>query len=143
MSKLGGARAGAGRKPGSPNRRTVEVLEGALANGQTPVEYMLAILRDETADTADRRWAAEKAAPYIHPRPAPLQRAVTIDLPDLDKASDLAAVTLAIVKATASGQISPAEAQQLSSVIETHRKAIETSELVNRIEQLEAKSAKK
>ena len=141
MSKLGGARAGAGRKPGSPNRRTVEVLEGALANGQTPVEYMLAILRDETADTADRRWAAEKAAPYIHPRPVPLQRTITIDLPDLDKASDLSEATLAIVKATANGQISPAEAQQLSSVIEVHRRVVETSELASRIEQLEAKSA--
>ena len=143
MSKLGGARAGAGRKPGTPNRRSVELLEGALAKGQTPVEYMLAILRDDTADAADRRWAAEKAAPYIHPRPAPLQRTVTIDLPDLDKSSDLAAATLAIVKATANGQISPAEAQQLSSVVDTHRKAIETSELVNRIEELEARAAKR
>ena len=141
MSKLGGARAGAGRKPGTPNRRTVEVLEGALAMGQTPVEYMLDILRDETADAADRRWAAEKAAPYIHPRPAPLQRTITIDLPDLANATNLAAATLAIVKATANGQISPAEAQQLSSVVETHRKAIETSELANRIEQLESRSA--
>ena len=141
MSKLGGTRAGAGRKPGTANRRTVEVLEGALAKGQTPVEYMLAILRDDTADAADRRWAAEKAAPYIHPRPAPLQRNITINLPDLDKATDLAAATLAIIKATAQGQISPAEAQQLSSVVEAHRKAIETSELANRIEQLESRSS--
>ena len=141
MSKLGGARQGAGRKPGTPNRRSVEVLEGAMAEGQTPVEYMLAILRDDTSDAADRRWAAEKAAPYIHPRPAPLQRNITLDLPDLDKASDLSAATLAIVKATANGQISPAEAQQLSSIVEAHRRAIETSELANRIEQLESRSA--
>lgn len=143
MSKLGGARAGAGRKPGTANRRTVEVLENALAKGQTPVEYMLGTMRDEAADPADRRWAAEKAAPYIHPRPAPLQRTVKIDLPDLEKASDLTSATLAIVKATANGQISPAEAQQLSSVVEAHRKAIETTELVNRIEQLEAHSGRK
>lgn len=143
MSKLGGARQGAGRKPGTPNRRSVEVLERALAEGQTPVEYMLAILRDDTADAGDRRWAAEKAAPYVHPRPAPLQRNITIDLPDLDKATNLAAATLAIVKATAQGQISPAEAQQLSSVIEAHRKAIETSELVDRIEQIEARSLRR
>ena len=50
MAKQGGAREGAGRKPGSPNRKTAEVLAAALEEGVTPVEYMLAIMRDETAD---------------------------------------------------------------------------------------------
>ena len=36
------------------------------ASGLTPLDYMLRILRDETAEKVDRMWAAEKAAPYIH-----------------------------------------------------------------------------
>ena len=34
----------------------------------SPLDYMLQILRDPEASPAERRWAAEKAAPYLHPR---------------------------------------------------------------------------
>ncbi|MDJ0944266.1 MAG: hypothetical protein QNJ30_12410 [Kiloniellales bacterium] len=33
-----------------------------------PLDFMLALLRDETANLADRKWAAERAAPYCHAR---------------------------------------------------------------------------
>ncbi|MCG8596894.1 MAG: hypothetical protein MI785_21355 [Kiloniellales bacterium] len=33
-----------------------------------PLDFMLALLRDESASLADRKWAAERAAPYCHPR---------------------------------------------------------------------------
>ncbi len=36
--------------------------------GMLPLDFMLALLRDETASLADRKWAAERAAPYCHPR---------------------------------------------------------------------------
>ncbi len=38
------------------------------AMGMLPLDFMLALLRDETASLADRKWAAERAAPYCHPR---------------------------------------------------------------------------
>lgn len=40
------------------------------ANGETksPLDFMLSVLRDPEASLADRKWAAEKAAPYLHPR---------------------------------------------------------------------------
>jgi hypothetical protein len=50
MAKVGGARQGAGRKPGTLNRKTVELLHGAVSEGLTPIEYMLQIMRDEDAD---------------------------------------------------------------------------------------------
>jgi len=34
----------------------------------SPLDYMLQVLRDPEASPAERKWAAEKAAPYIHPR---------------------------------------------------------------------------
>ena len=64
----GGARLGAGRKKGATEKKTREIAEAAVEKGLTPLEYMLETLRDETADPGTRRWAAEKAAPYIHPR---------------------------------------------------------------------------
>ena len=42
----GGCRPGAGRKPGSLTRRTREIAEQAAGDGITPLEYMLAVMRD-------------------------------------------------------------------------------------------------
>lgn len=64
----GGARAGAGRKSGSPNKASAERQAEVSASGLTPLEYMLNMLRDEAANKDDRMWAAEKAAPYVHPK---------------------------------------------------------------------------
>jgi hypothetical protein len=68
QSGRGGKRQGAGRKPGSVNKKTREIADRAVEEGMTPLEYMLDILRDKSADDKDRMWAAEKAAPYVHPK---------------------------------------------------------------------------
>lgn len=64
----GGARKGAGRKVGSVTKRTREIAERAVTEGLTPLDYMLAVMRDEAADSARRDDMAKAAAPYIHPR---------------------------------------------------------------------------
>lgn len=64
----GGRRPNAGRKPGSPNKATQRRQEEVAASGVTPLDYMLAMMRDETADPKDRFEAAKASAPYIHPR---------------------------------------------------------------------------
>lgn len=64
----GGPRPGAGRKAGTPNKATAERQAEIAASGITPLDYMLNILRDETKGSEDRMWAAEKAAPYVHPK---------------------------------------------------------------------------
>jgi hypothetical protein len=69
----GGARTGAGRKPGALTTKTREIAEKATAEGITPLDYMLSVLRDETAETAQRFEAAKAAAPYIHPRLAAVE----------------------------------------------------------------------
>jgi hypothetical protein len=138
MAKQGGARPGAGRKPGTPNIKTTEVLAKALEQGLTPVEYMLALMRDDAAESKDRQWAAEKAAPYVHPRPSPLPRAIEIGLPDISTVDGIKAAIATVTRETAMGNPAPSEAQSLVAVIEAQRKAIETIELVDRIERLEA-----
>lgn len=64
----GGKRQGAGRPKGAQTKRTSEVAKQAAKEGITPLEYMLQVLRKEDATVEEKRWAAEKAAPYIHPR---------------------------------------------------------------------------
>jgi hypothetical protein len=46
----GGARKGAGRKPGSATRLNQEAREKALADGVSPLSYMLSVLRNEKLD---------------------------------------------------------------------------------------------
>lgn len=137
MSK-GGPRQGAGRPAGSVNRRSAEVIAEALAAGTTPLEYMLKIMRDEEADVKRRDWAAEKCANFIHPRPAPMERTVTVELPDTSTPEGIDKALDAIIAAIGKGELSPSEGQSFISVIEARRKAIETGDLLARIEALEA-----
>ncbi len=57
-----------GRPKGSRNKASVEREAEIKASGLAPLEYMLNVLRDENATKEDRMWAADKAAPYVHPR---------------------------------------------------------------------------
>jgi hypothetical protein len=65
---LGGKRAGAGRKPGTRNRRTVEQVAAVEASGLMPLDYMLGVMRNENEDAVRRLDAAKAAAPYVHAR---------------------------------------------------------------------------
>lgn len=64
----GGRRAGSGRKPGSLSRKTRAVAEGALKRGVSPLEYLLAVMRDPEAPLTARLDAAKAALPCCHPR---------------------------------------------------------------------------
>lgn len=66
MSSHGGSRPGSGRKPGGANKIDKEAREAALASGQTPLDFMLEVMRDESEERAKRLDAAKAAAPYLH-----------------------------------------------------------------------------
>jgi|SRR6476660_2114148 len=65
-----------GRKKGSLNKVSSEMKVAIAASGETPLEYMLRVMRDATADTHRRDDMAKAAAPYIHPRLASLEQSV-------------------------------------------------------------------
>ena len=69
----GGNRPGAGRPKGVPNKANAERQAAIAASGLTPLDYMLAVLRDENADDQRRMEAAKSAAPYVHPRLASME----------------------------------------------------------------------
>lgn len=68
----GGARPGAGRKPGGANKRTQEAYDRAKESGELPLDYLLRVMRDEGSDEAKRIDCAKAAAPYLHPKRAPV-----------------------------------------------------------------------
>lgn len=72
----GGARAGAGRKPGTINRFSKDLLDKAAQSGQLPVDYLLEVMRDQSLDTRLRIDAAKAAAPYVHQKLS----AISVDL---------------------------------------------------------------
>jgi len=90
--KNGGKRPGAGRKPGVPNKATLERQARVASTGITPLDYMLKVMRNPKADPARRDDMAKAAAPYVHPKLASTQ--VTgrgggpIEHVDLSKVSD-------------------------------------------------------
>lgn len=57
------ARQGAPKRA-APSRKAKKSDAAELS----PLDYMLQVLRDPEASPAERKWAAEKAAPFIHPR---------------------------------------------------------------------------
>ena len=64
----GGPRPNSGRKPGSPNKKTAELQRKIAAEGITPLEYMLQVLRSKNSNKLEKLDAAKAAAPYLHPR---------------------------------------------------------------------------
>lgn len=68
----GGARPGAGRKPGGANRLTKEAVEKAKAEGILPLDYLLQVMRDPAGDETRRIDAAKAAAPYLHAKLQPV-----------------------------------------------------------------------
>jgi len=110
---------------------------------QTPLEYLMEVMVDPTADQKRRDWAAEKAAGFLHPRPAPVARSIELDLPDTRTVEGIKAALGVITNAAAGGHLAPAEAQSLSALVEAQRKAIETGELLERVEKLEAAQARR
>ena len=71
-SKLGERRGG--RQKGTPNRATAVRQAEIAASGETPLDYMLRVMRDETADPSRRDDMARAVAPYVHPKLAAVEQ---------------------------------------------------------------------
>ncbi len=57
-----------GRPKGVPNKVTLKREKEIKQSGLTPLDFMLQTLRADDASVEDRRWAAQNAAPYVHPK---------------------------------------------------------------------------
>ena len=68
VKRRGGRRPGAGRPRSRVRALTREIANRCAEEGITPLEFMLRVMRDESADLQTRADMAKSAAPYIHPR---------------------------------------------------------------------------
>ena len=66
--RVGGKRAGSGPPPFAIRRLAEEAIREAQASGELPIDYMLRVMRDETATDERRDMMAIAAAPYLHAR---------------------------------------------------------------------------
>src|SRR5271170_5909197 len=91
-----------GRQKGTRNQRTRDFQAAVSASGVTPLEYMLAVMRDETVDPGRRDGMAKAAAPYIHPRLASMEAKIGLSV--LDKLDDSEQRALAAALAALIGE---------------------------------------
>jgi len=142
-SRRGGARSGAGRKPGIANQRTREIADKAAASGVTPLEFMLDVMRKPYPEGADalakaqadglRLDAAKAAAPYIHPRLGNVDSPVRIG----PLTGELADQGRTVLAALSEGRLTPTQAATVMQAIASQCRIIEIDELARRVAALE------
>jgi hypothetical protein len=74
-----------GRQKGTRNRATEEARAAAAATGILPLDHMLSVMRDLTADPRRRDAMAMAAAPYLHSRLSPTEPPTTVPTPGNSK----------------------------------------------------------
>jgi hypothetical protein len=118
-----------GRPKGSRNATTL-ALE-TLLDGQAQALTQKAIDIALTGDIPALRLCLDRILPPRKDRP------VTFAMPPIESAQDAAATVSAVLAAVAVGDLTPADAGEISKLIETYVRAFETAELAERLERLE------
>jgi hypothetical protein len=72
-------------------------------------------------------------------RMIPKDRLIHIDLPVMGFADDAAETIAAIMRAVCDGKITPEEGTRLATIATLHSRALETADLIERLDQIEAK----
>ena len=123
------AKGNRGRKPGSKNRTTL--IAAALLDGEVQDLLRKAI---ELANAGD-----VPMLKFLLGRALPRDRIITIDLPLMNFADDAVEALGAITRALSEGRITPSEAASFATVINSYSRAIETADIVKRLDAVEAR----
>jgi hypothetical protein len=119
--------------PGKPKgtRHRATLIAEALIDGQAQEIVQKAIAMAASGDPTALRIVMERLCP---PR---RERTISLAMPSIKSASDLIMAAAALADATAAGDITPSEAASLSTLVGNVAKAIETVEIVARLERIE------
>ena len=120
----------AGRPKGSRNRATM-ALE-AILEGEGEALTRKAIELALDGDGPALRLCLDRIYPARKDRP------VTFELPAIETTADLPKATNALLVAVAAGDLTPSEAADISKSIDAHVKAIEATDIHERLARLEA-----
>jgi Family of unknown function (DUF5681) len=125
-----------GRAKGSRNRATIladQIFEDKLFGEDKKAEVLIskAIALAEGGDTACLRLCFERIAPARKDRP------VHFPLPKMNEAKDAVTASAAIVAAVAEGELTPSEAAELSKVVDSYARTLQTADFEERLTKLE------
>ena len=73
---MSGSRPGerrGGRQKGTPNKATAKKQAEIAETGETPLDYMIRVMRDKTVEHDRRDKMAAAAAPYVHSKLAAIE----------------------------------------------------------------------
>jgi hypothetical protein len=118
-----------GRPKGSRNRTTLAA--EALLDGEAEELTRKAIELAKGGDLAAIRICLDRILPTRK------DRTITFALPTMETASDAANAVAAIVAAVAEGEVTPAEAVELSKLVENYSKTLVATDIEGRIAKLE------
>jgi hypothetical protein len=124
----------AGRPPGARNKATV--MAELLLQGEAEAMTRLAIERAKAGDTAALRMCLDRLLPPCR------HRAIEFEIPRLTSAADAAAAMAAITAGVAVGDLTPAEAGELSGLVDRFVRALETTVMEQRVARLERDTAR-
>ena len=119
----------AGKPKGARNHATRALLQ--LMEGEAEEITRAMVDAAKGGDMAAARFILDKLVPAVKERP------VSLELPNIDTASNAAGAQNVILQAVAKGELLPGEANVLSGIVESRRKAMETEDLERRIAALE------
>ena len=138
-STRGGARDGAGRKPGSPNRATAEVRDLALDYGPAAVKELGRLAAEADSEQA-RKSACNALIDRAYGKALP-GRLIRLDIPDTSTVEGVNKAIGTVIQAAASGQVTSSEAGDFCGLLEAQRRALELSDIELRLARLEAAEA--
>ncbi len=119
-----------GRPRGSRHKTTLAIEK--LLDGEGEAITRKAIELAKGGDMAAIRICLDRLAP---PRK---DRHIEFTLPKMEKASDAAEASAAIVEAVALGELTPSEAGELMKIVESYARSLQVSDFEARLERLES-----
>jgi len=102
-----------------------------LLEGQAQALTQRAIKLALAGDVVALRLCLDRLLPLAR------ERHVTLDLPAVDSAHDVAAALARVIQATAAGKVTPGEAATLAGILQGYSRIIETAELEARVRDME------
>ena len=119
-----------GRPVGARNRATLAM--ESLLDGEAEAITSKAIELAKKGDGPALRLCMERIMPARRDRPT------AIKLPKLERAADAVKANAALVERVAAGELTPVEASELAKLVESFIRAIEVTDVQDRLAKLEA-----
>jgi hypothetical protein len=125
--------------PGKPKgaRHRVTLAAEILLEGEAEAITRKAIELAKAGDGPALRLCMDRIYPARKHRP------VRFGLPPLEKVGDAVAANAALVGAVASGDLTPSEAGELAKLVEAYTRAVEATDIQDRLTKLEAAQVKR